>query len=130
MTKDELSEKYRAYIDCLNRRDWSRLGDHVVESAEHNGRKFGLGGYRRMLEGDVAAIPDLHFHIDFLIADPPMIGARLLFDCTPRGELFGLPVNGRRVHFTENVFYRFEDGKVAGVWSVIDIAAIRAQIGV
>lgn len=129
MTKDELSEKYQAYIDCLNRRDWSRLGDYVAEGVEHNGRKFGLEGYRRMLEGDVAAIPDLHFNIDFLVTDPPMIAARLLFDCTPKGELFGLPVNGRRVSFAENVFYRFEDGKVAGVWSVIDIAAIRAQLG-
>jgi predicted ester cyclase len=129
MTKDELAERYRAYIDCLNRRDWRQLGKFVAEGAEHNGRRFGLEGYRGMLEGDVAAIPDLHFHIDFLITDPPMIAARLLFDCTPQGELFGLPVNGQRVSFTENVFYRFEAGKIVTVWSVIDVAAIRAQLG-
>ncbi|MCW6512895.1 ester cyclase [Lichenifustis flavocetrariae] len=128
MTKDELLDRYRAYIDCLNRRDWSRLGDHVGDKARHNGKEIGLVGYRSMLEGDVAAIPDLTFNIDFLVADPPVIGARLLFDCTPQGELFGLPVNGRRVTFTENVFYRFEDGKVETVWSVIDVAAIQAQL--
>ena len=27
MDREELLERYRAYIDCLNRRDWSRLGD-------------------------------------------------------------------------------------------------------
>ena len=75
-----------------------------------------------MLERDVAAIPDLVFKIDFLVADPPVIGARLLFDCTPQGELFGLAVNGRRVAFTENVFYRFAAGKIESVWSVIDQA--------
>jgi predicted ester cyclase len=128
MTKEELSERYRAYIQCLNRRDWSRLGDHVGDEARYNGRTVGLDGYRKMLEADVAAIPDLTFEIDFLVVDPPVVGARLRFDCTPKGELLGLPVNGRRVAFTENVFYQFAQGKIDSVWSVIDQAAIRAQL--
>jgi predicted ester cyclase len=57
-----------------------------------------------------------------------MLAARLAFDCTPKGEFLGLPVNGRRVAFTENVFYEFRDGKIAQVWSVIDKAAIEAQL--
>ncbi|WP_225767578.1 ester cyclase [Inquilinus sp. Marseille-Q2685] len=129
MTKLELLERYRAYVDCLNRRDWARLGDHVADEARYNGKTVGLGGYRKMLEGDVAAIPDLVFNIDVLVSDPPVVGARLLFDCTPKGELFGLAVNGRRVSFAENVFYRFADGKIEDVWSVIDQAVVRAQLG-
>ena len=128
MTKDELSDRYRAYIQCLNQRNWPRLGDHVADEAQYNGTTIGLQGYRNMLEADVEAIPDLNFEIDFLVSDPPTIGARLLFNCTPKGELFGLPVNGRRVTFTENVFYRFAHGKIENVWSVIDQAAIRSQI--
>jgi predicted ester cyclase len=42
--------------------------------------------------------------------------------------LFGLPVNGKRVSFTENVFYRFTSEKIEMVWSVIDQAAIKAQL--
>jgi len=128
MDKDQLLERYRAYIDCLNRRGWSRLGDFVSKDARHNGEAIGLAGYRKMLERDVAAIPDLVFNIDLLVVDPPFLGARLLFDCTPQGEVFGLAVNGRRVSFSENVFYRFTGGKIESVWSVIDQAAIRAQL--
>jgi predicted ester cyclase len=128
MTRDELEGRYRGYIDCLNRRDWAGLGAFVAEAAEYNGERVGLAGYRRMLERDVAAIPDLVFRIDVLVIEPPVVAARLIFDCTPAGELFGLPVNGKRVRFTENVFYRFADGRVASVWSVIDQAAIRAQL--
>ncbi|WP_191059458.1 ester cyclase [Geminicoccus harenae] len=128
MTKDELAAAYRAYIQCLNRRDWQHLGEHVADAVCYNGETIGLQGYRRMLEGDVAAIPDLRFEIEFLVVDPPVIGARLRFDCTPTSELFGLPVNGRRVTFTENVFYRFAQGRIESVWSVIDQAAIRAQL--
>ncbi len=128
MTKDELAAAYRAYIQCLNRRDWQHLGEHVADGACYNGEAIGLQGYLRMLEGDVAAIPDLRFEVEFLVVDPPVIGARLRFDCTPTGELFGLPVNGRRVTFTENVFYRFAQGRIESVWSVIDQGAIRAQL--
>nr|WP_200840462.1 ester cyclase [Geminicoccus flavidas] len=74
MTKDELLEAYRAYIQCLNRRDWPRLGDHVADAARYNGETIGLQGYRRMLEGDAAAIPDLRFEIDFLVVDPQSWG--------------------------------------------------------
>lgn len=128
MTNEELRERYRGYIDCLNRQDWAHLGDYVADSAERNGETLGLSGYRTMLEGDFAAISDLVFKIDFLVSEPPYVAARLVFDCTPKGELFGLPVNGKRVSFTENVFYRFTGGKIDTVWSVIDQAAIAGQL--
>jgi predicted ester cyclase len=128
MTTEELRERYLGYIDCLNRQDWAHLGDYVADAVQRNGEVLGLAGYRTMLKGDFAAIPDLIFKIDFIVSEPPFVGARLIFDCTPKGELFGLPVNGKRVVFTENVFYRFANGKIKTVWSVIDQAAIKAQL--
>ena len=128
MTKEALRDRYRGYIDCLNRQDWGHLGEYVGDDVQRNGEALGLPGYRTMLEGDFAAIPDLVFKIDFIVCEPPHVAARLLFHCTPRGEYFGLPINGRRVSFTENVFYRFANGKIETVWSVIDLAAIAAQL--
>lgn len=128
MTNDPLHAFYRSYIDCLNRRDWDALGDFVHAEVRYGDHAIGLSGYRRMLERDVAAIPDLVFAIRLLVAEPPSIAARLAFDCTPTGTLFGLPVNGRRVQFAENVFYTLRDGRIAQVWSVIDKAAIAAAI--
>jgi predicted ester cyclase len=128
MTKEELSALYRAYIACLNAQGWANLGRFVHEDARHNGRAFRLAGYRAMLERDFQEIPDLRFEIDRLVADPPMIAARLRFDCAPKGVFLGLAVNGRRVVFTENVFYEFRADKIAEVWSVIDKAAIEAQL--
>lgn len=128
MDKTELSDIYRSYIACLNAQDWPRLGEFVAGDARHNGRRFGLSGYRQMLERDFEEIPDLHFHIALLVCDPPFVASRLDFRCTPRGEFLGLPVNGKRVSFSENVFYRFAGGKIEEVWSVIDKAAIEAQL--
>lgn len=123
-----LSEIYQGYIACLNRQDWPTLGDFVHDDVHYNGGYIGLSGYRQMLEGDFRAIPDLHFDIRLLICEPPRVASRLHFDCTPTGMLFGLPVNGRRVQFTENVFYEFLDERIRHVWSIIDKATIAGQL--
>jgi predicted ester cyclase len=124
----DLSDVYRGYIACLNGQDWARLEEFVHQDVCRNGQRLGLSGYREMLERDFREIPDLRFDIQLLVSDPPHVASRLLFDCTPAGVFLGLPVNGKRVSFTENVFYRFREGKIEQVWSVIDKAAVEAQL--
>lgn len=128
MTKDDLAGIYRSYVACLNGQDWQNLGEFVDEGVRYNDERIGLSGYREMLAGDFRAIPDLRFNIQMLVCEPPRVATRLVFDCTPAGELFGLPVNGTRVSFAENVFYEFCDGLIRDVWSVIDKTAIEAQL--
>jgi len=128
LTSTELGTRYQAYLDCLNRQAWAELGQHVDAAVEHNGRPLGLAGYQAMLEGDHAAIPDLQFVARLLVVEPPWLAAQLDFDCTPHGELFGLAVNGRRVRFSEHVFYRFDAGRIREVRSLVDTAAIAAQL--
>ena len=128
MIKADLSAVYRDYIDCLNRQDWPRLDRFVDREVCRNGQRIGIAGYREMLARDFADIPDLYFDIQLLIVDPPYIASRLGFDCAPKGKFLGLPVNGKRVSFTENVFYEFRANKILRVWPVIDKAAIEAQL--
>lgn len=125
---DDLMVLYDAYIACLNRQDWRRLGDFVDDAVIHNGRRLGLAGYRRMLERNFEDIPDLHFNVQLVVGDANHIAARLAFDCTPKGRFLGLAIDGRRVTFAENVFYELRENKIARVWSVIDKAAIEAQL--
>jgi predicted ester cyclase len=81
-----------------------------------------------MLERDFQKIPDLSFNVQLLISDSPYLASRLSFDCTPTGKFLGLDVNGKRVSFSENVFYRFRDEKIEQVWSVLDKTAIETQL--
>ena len=128
MMKADLSAIYRDYIACLNKQDWPNLDKFVKEDVHYNGERVGLTGYRTMLEEDFRAVPDLYFDVRLLICEPPHVASRLSFNCTPQGMLFGLHVNGKNVLFTENVFYEFRDGRIEVVWSVIDKAAIEAQL--
>ncbi|MFL9988493.1 ester cyclase [Paraburkholderia sediminicola] len=128
MDEINLSEVYRGYIACLNKQDWSKLGVFVGDDVKYNGQRIGLSGYREMLERDFREIPDLRFEIQILVCEPPHIASRLHFDCTPAGTFLGLPVQGKRVAFAENVFYEFRGDKIQQVWSVIDKAAIERQL--
>ncbi|MBX9454672.1 MAG: ester cyclase [Rhizobium sp.] len=128
MKKTGLADIYRDYIRCLNSRDWPLLVRFVDHKVRHNGRRLGLTGYREMLEQDCEDIPDLEFRIDLLVSEPPMIASRLRFDVTPKAGFLGLAVNGRRISFAENVFYRFHEDKIIDVWSVIDKSAIERQL--
>jgi predicted ester cyclase len=128
MIKADLSDVYRDYIACLNAQDWPKLEQFVHDDVHYNGQRIGISGYREMLERDFCEIPDLYFDIQLLISDPPYIASRLGFDCTPKGKFLGLNVNGKRISFTENVFYEFRRETIAQVWSVIDKAAIEAQL--
>ena len=128
MIKTDLPHVYRNYIACLNKQDWTRLEQFVHDEVFYNGQQFGIQKYREMLEKDFYEIPDLYFNIQLLISEPPYVASRLGFDCTPKRKFLGLHVNGKRVSFTENVFYEFRGEKIDQVWSVIDKAAIEAQL--
>lgn len=128
MTRSQLTRVYREYIVCLNAQDWPTLGHFVHENVSHNGNQLGLRGYRRMLETNFVEIPDLHFDIELLAAEAPYVASRLRFNCTPRKRFLDLDVDGTTVSFAENVFYEFREQKILQVWSIIDKAAIEAQL--
>ncbi|WP_417628961.1 ester cyclase [Pararhodobacter aggregans] len=112
----------------MNPRDGAVLPRFVARDVTRYGVQIGLAGYRARPKGDAQAIPDLAFSAAHLACDPPLIAARLVFDGPPVGQLFGPPVNGRKVRFTENVFHEYRYGRIAHVWSVIDNAALEAQL--
>ncbi len=128
MLKNELSETYRSYISCLNTQDWPNLTKFVHPEVHYNGESIGIPGYQDLLQKNFYEIPDLYFNIALLISDPPYVASRLKFDCRPKGTFLGLFVNGKNVVFTENVFYELRENKIWQVWSVIDKAAIEAQL--
>ncbi|MFA6245638.1 MAG: ester cyclase [Mucilaginibacter sp.] len=124
----DLSENYRNYIACINARELNRLDEFVSGDVVYNGRSIGIDGYRDMLAGNYHDIPDLRFVVELLVADTSAIASRLYFNCKPSAEFRGLQINGQRIEFHENVFYRYRNGKIAEVWSVIDKAEIERQL--
>jgi predicted ester cyclase len=128
MTGAELESRYRAYLDALNERRLDDLVHYVQDELSYNGETMTRRQYRDLIAGDIAAIPDLFFDAEIIVAAADRVACRLVFDCTPQHEFLGFTPDGARLRFAEHVFYRFHDGRIAAVSSLIDRAAIVAQL--
>jgi predicted ester cyclase len=124
----DLEAQYRLYIERLNSHVVDDLSDFVHDALTYNGQAMTRRDYQDMLAGDIAAIPDLRFEIDRLVVQHDHVACRINFSCTPEGEFMGLAPNGKSISFSEHVFYRFRDGRICEVLSLIDQTAIRAQL--
>ena len=125
---DLVEDRYRRYLACLNERRLGDLPGFVHDPVVHNGRTLTIIEFEDLLLRDATEIPDLHYAIERLVAQGEQVACRIRFDCTPTATFRGIPPTGRPITFVEHVFYRFQDGKIAEIWSLIDMDAIRAQL--
>jgi predicted ester cyclase len=128
MVNADLETRYRAYLDVLNERRLDDLVHYVHDELSYNGVTMTRGQYQDLIGADVTAIPDLIFDAHIIVASGDQVACRLVFDCTPQQEFLGFSPIGKRLIFAEHVFYRFRDGRIAAVLSLIDRAAIAAQL--
>jgi predicted ester cyclase len=128
MTDADLESRYRAYLDVLNDRRLDDLVHHVADELTYNGEPMTRRQYRDLIAADLAAAPDLVYDAHLVVAAGDRVAGRLVFDCAPEREFLGFTPDGRRLRFAEHVFYRYRDGLIAEVDSLIDRAAIEAQL--
>ncbi len=76
-----------------------------------------------------AGFPDVRATAEELLADGDKVIERTTAVATHTGEFNGIPPTGNQVVWTELHIYRFEDGKIAEMWSEIDLLALLTQIG-
>ena len=77
----------------------------------------------------VAGFPDVHVTVEDLLADGDKVIERTTARATHTGEFIGIPPTGKQVVWTEIHIYRLEDGKIAELWSEIDLVILLSQLG-
>lgn len=128
MPDPDLEVRYRSYLSALNDRQLDRLVEFVHDEITYNDVQMSRADYQDLIARHVAAVPDMFFAIDLLVVRAEHVACRIAFDCTPQSEFLGLPPTGRTVSFSEHVFYRFREGRIEQVWSLLDMDAIRTQL--
>ena len=123
-----LEPVYRAYLAALNERRLDDLVRYVHDDLTYNGSPLTSAQYRDLIAADLAAIPDLFYDAQLVVVEGDQVACRLFFDCTPVAEFLGFTPDGRRLTFAEHVFYRFREGRIAAVSSLIDRFAIQSQL--
>ncbi|MGW1164342.1 ester cyclase [Streptomyces sp. NPDC002550] len=76
------------------------------------------------------AFPDIHVTVEDVIAEGDKVVARNTVTGTHRGEYRGMPPTGRSVTYGEIFVFRFEGGRIAEIWGVVDVFAQLRQLGV
>ena len=63
-----------------------------------------------------------------MVAEGDLVATHKTFTGTHDGEFFGLPATGKRATIRVMDFVRYEDGKIAEHWNVVDMAGLMAQL--
>lgn len=124
-----LEQRYRDYLAVLDERRFDDLSAFVADVVVHDDVTMSGQQYREAREDEVRRIPDLSFQVLHVLVAGDLVAARLRFDCTPVLAFRGREPSGSPVAFTEHVFYRFEGGRIAQVWSLLDVDALHRQLG-
>lgn len=106
------------------------LADDFVEHEQAPGlapTKDGVIAFFRMQR---AAFPDMHMHVEDVVADGAKVVARVRYTGTHRGEFMGMPATGKSVDVQLiDVFGFGADGRVHEHWGVMDALAMMQQLG-
>ncbi|MHB1571897.1 MAG: ester cyclase [Solirubrobacteraceae bacterium] len=137
MTQDTAAtaniELVRAGVADLNSGDLDACVDRatpdlVMNLAELPEPSRGIAAWRQGAEMMRRAFPDLHAHIEDILAAQDRVAVRLTFTGTHSGEFLGIPATGRSVRYVSHEFYRVTDGLIAEEWICSDMATLIRQI--
>jgi steroid delta-isomerase-like uncharacterized protein len=77
-----------------------------------------------------AAFPDIHFTIEDMVAEGDKVAWRATTRGTHRGDLMGIPPTGKPIEVSSIIVSRFDNGKWAEDWVLIDMLGMLQQLGV
>jgi steroid delta-isomerase-like uncharacterized protein len=76
------------------------------------------------------AFPDLHITVEDLIEEGDKVVGRNSITGTHQGEYMGIPPTGKTVTYNEIFIFRFDNGRIAETWGVVDVFLQMQQLGV
>jgi steroid delta-isomerase-like uncharacterized protein len=125
----------RRLYDLINAGDIEGFARHLADDfVEHEvtpglaPTKDGVIAFFRMQQ---AAFPDMHMHVEDVVASGDKGVARVRYTGTHRGEFMGMPATGKSVDVQLIDMFRFgDDGLVLEHWGVLDALAMMQQLGV
>jgi steroid delta-isomerase-like uncharacterized protein len=128
---------FRRFHDAVNSGDAELIAktiDEVVKPDVRIGTPLpidapGAQALKQVWATLLRAYPDLHVAVEDLIAEGDKVVCRNVVTGTHQGEYLGLPPTGRPVTYNEIFIFRFEGGRIAETWGVVDLLAQLRQLG-
>jgi steroid delta-isomerase-like uncharacterized protein len=125
----------RKAFRAMNTHDFSVLKEvttpNVVrhELARAFGERKGQKAVSDFQHSMLDILPDLQSKLEDIFATEDRGVMRYTVSGTHKGEFLGVPPTGNKITFSWIALYRFEKGKIAETWQLLDIAGFLRQIG-
>ena len=123
----------RIPLEVMNTGNYGLLDELLVPEFVDHSPVGGVAPTREGLKSSAKALrtafPDIRYTIEDSIAYGDQIVHRLSATGTMTGEFMGVPPTGKRATIRVMDFVRYEDGRIAEHWNVVDVAGLMAQLG-
>lgn len=132
---DNRAAARRVTFDLFARGDLSLLDELTTPAFRNHGQTpgpaeaDGRANLANAVERVRAAFPDLSYEIEHELADGDLVMHHLSARGTHLGPLAGAGPTGRSAVWREAHLMRFENGKMAEQWGVVDRLGILQQLG-
>jgi steroid delta-isomerase-like uncharacterized protein len=125
------------FEEALSSGDWRFISETIDELVAPDAlistplptEEEGAELVKQVFATSLRGLSDLRITIDDLIAEGDTVVARNTVTGTHRGEYMGIPPTGRSVTYNEIFICRFESGRIAETWGVVDILSQLRQLG-
>jgi len=125
--------RQQAFVKTLQHDgELDRVGEFVLPGfVDHSlppGLPYGDEGVRAILGLIREAFPDHDANVLQMVAEGDLVATHKEFTGTHLGEFFGVPATRRRATIRVMDFVRYEDGRIAEHWNIVDVAGLMAQL--
>ena len=128
---------FRHFHDAVNSGDMDLISNMIDEAFEPDVQirtplpveATGAQALKQVWATLLRAYPDLHITVEDLIAEGDKLVCRNVVTGTHRGEYMGIPPTGKSVTYNEIFIVRFEGGRIAETWGVVDVLSQMKQLG-
>lgn len=135
MTAEENIRMLRRSIQAVNDRDLSIASQLIAPGfVRHDlsgafGEIKGLKEVTNCIQLVLKALPDAQVKVEDIFATEKRAALRITISGTHQGEFLGTAPTENKVELNQINLYRFEEGKIAETWQLMDIAGFMRQIG-
>jgi steroid delta-isomerase-like uncharacterized protein len=124
-----------AMIEAINARDLAALDDLMADDVVRHSQSTpdvqvrSLEDMKAFLRADFATVPDSRIECPMLIAEGDLVATWCTYGGTQQGPMGPFPATGKPFVLDFSGFLRFEEGKIAEMWTVWDNLAALSQLG-
>jgi steroid delta-isomerase-like uncharacterized protein len=133
-TTAQNKDTVRYFIDGLfTEGDLGAVDAYLAEDFINHDPPFGVPndreGMRAAAELMRAGFPDWHSELHQLIAEGDLVVERFTASGTQRGEVMGVPPDGRTISLPGINIFRLRDGRIVERWGRLDELSMLRQLG-